>query len=158
MRVHLEANTECVALVAAFLQKTGALYEGWAPMLVELEEWEEHTVPNRGAVVWGFKTKPQPFEVRVAFLAKSSPALGELRTLLKNMTGPDDKLRTAQTRKLRDLMAPWLSSDAVTRARPSSWPSADSNAAGPFEWRPQAQRAPFTPTKPGVLLYSHGAP
>ena len=59
--IHLEANTECKAIVAAFSNVDGALANGWRPVIVSLEQWQEQTLPSRGqALAMGIEAG-QPF-------------------------------------------------------------------------------------------------
>jgi hypothetical protein len=43
--VHLEANTAGKAIIAAFSKIDGTLANGWLPVIVQLEDWEEQTAP-----------------------------------------------------------------------------------------------------------------
>src|SRR4029077_20234713 len=48
VNVHLETNTECEAIVAAFSNAEGSLANGWLPVTVSLEKWREQTLPSAG--------------------------------------------------------------------------------------------------------------
>src|SRR6476661_4158147 len=48
--VHLDANTECVALILPLIEKGSRLANGWRPQMVALPEWDERKLPAPPAV------------------------------------------------------------------------------------------------------------
>jgi len=44
--VHLDANTECTALIVPLTEKGSRLANGWRPQMVVLPQWDERTLPN----------------------------------------------------------------------------------------------------------------
>src|ERR1700758_2414836 len=48
--VHLDASTECVALILPLVEKGSRLANGWRPQIVALPEWDERKIPAPPAV------------------------------------------------------------------------------------------------------------
>src|SRR5688572_20019539 len=67
--VHLDANSPCEALVAAFTTKDGKLAFGWRPEMLALAEWEEKAV---GQQRWLLNQPMEAFEVFVLYFVPGS--------------------------------------------------------------------------------------
>src|SRR5436853_4726104 len=48
--VHLDASTQCVALILPLTEKTSRLANGWRPQMVGLPEWDERKLPTSPAM------------------------------------------------------------------------------------------------------------
>ena len=175
--VHLEANTECKAIVAAFSNAEGSLANGWLPVIVSLEQWKEQTLPSAGEP-WAWVEAGQPFEVFVTFLPKEvPPTAAKMLGLVAKLCGGngDAALQKLQARKLREELRRWAASDSAVAPRPESapTPTAATVAARPesapapiagtargvdLPWRAHARTINFSGEKPGVIIYRHDVP
>lgn len=163
LAVYLDANTACVALVAAWSRKDGTLANGWRPELVELGEWEAQRLPSK-AKPWSWTEEREPFDLRVFFVAKETEGVDKLRTLLAAMAKneSDDKLAKFQERQLSEIVAPWLADRDAVATRPANAPTRIGGTVravdGGFAWRDFARSMNFTAQKPAVILFRHDAP
>ena len=160
MAIYLDANTPCVALIAAFTRSDRQLANGWKPLLIELEEWEAQRVPHKPQV-WEWNEGGEPFDVQVFFLARETQGLGKLRALVKVINGAegDATLARLQERQLRDLVAPWLADHGAIASHPANAPARIGGtvrvASGEFPWRDHARSVNFSAERPGVVTFRH---
>ena len=121
--IHLEANTQCKAIVAAFSSIEGSLANGWLPVIVSLEEWKEQTLPDAAGKPWAWVEAGQPFEVFVTFLPREMPTAAlSLVAKLRGGKGDAD-VQKLPAWQLREEFRRWAASDSAVAARPESAPA-----------------------------------
>jgi hypothetical protein len=76
--VHMDASTQCVALILPLIEKGSRLANGWRPQIVALPEWDERKLPAPPAV-WNWNKGADPFELWIFFLNAMRPALTKFR-------------------------------------------------------------------------------
>lgn len=105
--VHLDASTECVALILPLIEKGSRLANGWRPQMVGLPEWDERKLPAAPAV-WNWNKGADPFELWIFFFKRDSAGLDEIQRLVAAMQSPtlDEKVLAQQTRKLCEKLNP----------------------------------------------------
>jgi hypothetical protein len=159
--VHLEANSKCEAIVAAFSSVDGSLANGWRPVRVSLEQWREQTLPFAGES-WAWVEAGQPFEVFVTFLPRNMPTAAKMLGLVDKLREGkgDADLQKLQARQLREELRRWAASDSAVAARPENAPTPIAGIARglDFPWRVHARTVNFTGEKPGVIIYRHDVP
>jgi hypothetical protein len=159
--VHLEANTACEAIIAAFSKNGGALANGWRPLTVRLEEWGEQTAPP-AQEPWTLVETGEPFEVFVAFLPQDAPvgakALGFASQLREGKA--DATAQKLQARQLREELRRWAAGESALAERPENAPTKGGVTLRGvrFPWRDHARTMNFSGEKPGVLIYRHDGP
>lgn len=67
--VHLDANTECTALIVPLAEKGSRLANDWRPQMVVLPQWDERTLPNSRAA-WEWNKNGEPFELWIFFFKR----------------------------------------------------------------------------------------
>jgi hypothetical protein len=172
--IHLEANTKCEAIVAAFSNVDGSLANGWRPVIMSLEQWKEQTLPSVGEP-WPWIQAGQPFEIFVTFLPREMPTAA-LSLVAKLREGKGDAdVQKLQAWQLREEFRRWAASDSAVAPRPESAPtpmaatvaarpeSAPAPIAGTargvdLPWRAHARTVNFTDEKPGVIIYRYDVP
>lgn len=157
--VHLDANTACDALVAAFSKTSGDLASGWRPVLLNLREWDEQTAPT-GNERWAWAEPSEPFEIIAVFLPKGMPGSEKVRDLVTKLRDPkaEPALLKMQARQLREELLKWAVNDAAISVAPASAPAqigGTVRSASGFSWRDFARKLNFSATKPGVTVYQH---
>jgi hypothetical protein len=161
VRIYLEANTECKAIVAAFSSVEGSLANGWRPVIVSLEEWKEQTLPSVDEP-WPWVEAGRRFEVFVTFLPREMPMAAKMLGLVAKLRGGngDAALQKLQAWQLRDELRRWAASDSAVAARPESAPAPIAGTARgvDFPWRAHARTVNFTDEKPGVIIYRYDVP
>jgi hypothetical protein len=158
--IYLDANTPCIALIVPFNRKGEKLVNGWTPLLVEVGEWDAQRLPRKPQV-WEWKPSAEPFDVQVFFLAKETPGVDKLRTLIKAIAAPgrEATLARLQEQQLRELVARWLADESSVVARPPSAPARIGGTlratGGEFPWRDYGRSANFSAERPGVVSFRH---
>ena len=155
--VHVDANSKCFALVAAFNQKDGRLANNWMPQFVELPQWEEVPLPKASAK-WLWEKDEEPIEFYALFFAPDSKEAPEIKKLVDAMghAASDRSMLQLQSNKLREM----ISRSMVEKDRSKYLAKTESSElggvlrGGTFEWRKYAQSVNFTSDKPGVLIFS----
>ena len=158
--VHVDANSKCFALVAAFNQKDGRLANNWMPQFVELPQWEEVPLPKASAK-WLWEKDEEPIEFYALFFAPDSKEAPEIKKLVDAMghAASDRSMLQLQSNKLREM----ISRSMVEKDRSKYLAKTESSElggvlrGGTFEWRKYAQSVNFTSDKPGVLIFSGAA-
>src|ERR1041385_1327376 len=99
--VHLDASTECVALILPLIEKGSQLPNGWRPQIVALPQWDERKLPAPPAV-WNWNKGADPFELWIFFFKRDAAGLDEIQKLVAAMqsTTLDEKVLAQQTRKI----------------------------------------------------------
>lgn len=157
--VHLDASTECTALLLPLLQGNSQLANGWRPQVVELSAWTEKVLPA-ASVKWEGQKKNDPFELWVLFFRSDAPAVAELQKLVSAMqqSNVSEQLLVQQTRKLCDKLASRMSGNAKI----AHGPKADSALVGGtarqanFPWRDYATKVVLNDALEGELVLRHG--
>jgi len=155
--VHVDANSKCFALVAAFNQKDGRLANNWMPQFVELPQWEEVPLP-KAPTKWLWEKNEEPVEFYALFFAPDSKEATEIKKLVDAMgnAASDPSMLRLQSNKLREM----ISRSMVEKDRSKYLAKAESGElggvlrGGTFEWRKSAQSVNFTSEKSGVLIFS----
>jgi hypothetical protein len=159
--VHLEANTAGEAIIAAFSKIDGTLANGWLPVIVQLEDWEEQTAPP-AREPWAWVQTGKPFDVFVVFLPKGQPLAGKALGLVAKIRDgkADGATQNLQARQLREELRRWAASESAVSARPENAPTkAGVTLRGVrFPWRDHARTTNFSAEKPGVIIYRHDGP
>lgn len=152
--VHLDANSPCEALVAAFSKGDGKLAFGWRPAVVVLPEWEEKAV---GKDQWAWKSAAEPFEVFVLFFAPGSADAAPIRKLIAAIKDAksEGKLLEMQANKLHELIGQAIADKDLSKFSAKAQPSEVAGVlrGDSFPWRQYARGANFTAQKPGVLIF-----
>jgi hypothetical protein len=120
--IHLEANTKCEAIVAAFSNVDGSLANGWRPVIMSLEQWKEQTLPPVGKP-WAWVEAGQRFEVFVTFLPREVPTAAKMLVDKLHEGNGDAAVQKLQAWQLRDELRRWAASDSTVAARPESAPA-----------------------------------
>jgi hypothetical protein len=159
VRIHLEANTECKAIVAAFSSVEGSIANGWRPVIVSLEQWKEQTLPSADKP-WEWVEAGQRFEVFVTFLPKEVPTAAKMLVDKLREGKGDAEAQKLQAQQLREELCRWAASDSAVAARPESAPTpvAVTVRGVHFPWRAHARTVNFTGEKPGMIIYRHDVP
>src|ERR1043166_5601238 len=91
--VHLDASTECVALILPLIEKASRLANGWRAQMVEVNEWDERKIPAPPAV-WNWNKGADAFELWIFFFKRNAVELEELQKLVVAMQNPslDEKV------------------------------------------------------------------
>jgi len=157
--VHLDAGTECTALVVPLARKGSRLANGWRPQIVLLPQWTEKTLPGPPSS-WEWSKSGDPFELWIFFFKRDATGLEELQKLVLAMqkSTVNEKLLDQQTRKLIDKLSPRMSG----HARLVQGPKAGATIIGgtmrrvDFPWRDYAQEVPLREALEGELVVRHG--
>jgi hypothetical protein len=157
--VHLDASTECAALIVPLVEKHSSLANAWRPQLVWLPQWTEKTVPGSGAV-WQWNKAGDPFELWIFFFKQDAAGLKEIQKLVAAMQSSkvNSQVLAQQTRKLCEMLSSRMSGDAQI----VQGPKAEAVLIGgtkrrvDFPWRDYAQRVPLNDALEGDLVVRHG--
>ena len=159
LKLYLDANSKCVALIAAFDRKDAKLTNGWRPRLVDVQEWEEKKLPPP-TETWDWTTATGAFDFYVVFLGKDSSLTQEIKTLVASMKDPkaEPKLLQMQTKRLHDQINQWLAGKNKVLVKPGS--STHSlggivRAGDEFPWRDASQKVEFNEKEPGIVVFEH---
>lgn len=160
LQAHVEANTPCMVVVAAFDAQGGGVLAGWPPQVADLQAWDEVVLPKPSTPS---KTALNaPFEVEVLFLASKAPAAGDIRKLVGLMQKPagNATLTRLQAKKLRELMSGTIAeSDRAHYLATRAQTEIGGTIRGlTWEWRKYASEVNFSDERPGLLIFPGGKP
>lgn len=159
LMVHLDASTECAALIVPLTEKTTRLANGWRPQMVSLPEWDEKTLPHSRAA-WEWNKTGDPFELWVFFFKRDAAGLDEIQKLITAMqgSGANDQALAQQTRKLCEKLSSRMSGNARLVQGPKAGTALVGGAMrdGTFPWREYAQKVPLNDALEGELVLRHG--
>jgi hypothetical protein len=157
--VHLDASTECVALILPLIEQASRLANGWRPQMVGLPQWDERRLPAPPAV-WNWNKGADTFELWIFFFKRDAAGLDELQKLVAAMQNPglDEKVLAQQTHKLLEKL-----NTRMTGKQPIiPGPKANTALAGgtvrsvEFPWRDYAQKISLNEAFEGALVVHHG--
>lgn len=158
MVVHLDASTECAALIVP-LEKGSQLANGWRPQMVLLPQWTEKTLPDPSSS-WAWNKAGDPFELWIFFFKRDVAGLEDIQKLVTAMQNSkvNDQVLAQQTKKLCDKLRSRMSGNTqFVQGR-----KADATIIGgttrrvDFPWRDYAQRVPLNDALEGELVLRHG--
>jgi hypothetical protein len=157
--VHLDASTQCVALILPLTGKTSRLPNGWRPQMAGLPEWDERKLPASPAI-WNWNKGADPFELWIFFFKRYATGLEEVQKLVTAMQNSkaNDQVLAQQTRKLCEKLSSRMSGNAQI----AQGPKADATLIGgtkrrlDFPWRDYAQKVPLNDALEGELVLRHG--
>jgi len=157
--VHLDANTECTALIVPLTTKGSSLANGWRPQMVVLPEWDERTLPN-GKAAWEWNKTGEPFELRIFFFKPDAAGLKDIEKLVTAMQNPNlnDRVLSQQTRTLCDKLGNRMSGSPLIAHGPKANPALIGGAmrGAEFPWRDYAEKVPLNDAVEGRLVVRHG--
>lgn len=157
--VHLDASTECVALILPLAEKGLRLANGWRPQMVALPEWDERKLPT-SPVAWNWNKGADPFELWLFFFKRDAAGLNEIQRLVAAMQSPtlDERILTQQTHKICEKL------DARMKGKQPliQGPKASTALVGgavrstEFPWRDYALKVVLNDAFEGALVVRHG--
>jgi hypothetical protein len=157
--VHLDASTQCVALILPLIEKGSRLANSWRPQLVALPEWDERKLPAPPAV-WNWNKGADPFELWIFFLKRDAAGLDEIQKLVAAMQSPtlDEKVLAQQTRKLCEKLNPRMTGKQpiIPGAKASTALVGGTVRSTEFPWRDYAQKVVLSDAFEGALVLRHG--
>jgi hypothetical protein len=157
--VHLDASTECAALIVPLVEKSSRLANGWRAQMVLLPEWDAKTLPDSHAA-WEWNKAGDPFELWILFFKRDASGLEEIQKLVAAMQNSkaNDQVLAQQTRKLCEMLGSRMSGNAQI----VQGPKADAALVGgavrstDFPWRDYAQKVALNSALEGELVLRHG--
>lgn len=157
--VHLDASTECAALIVPLAEKTSRLANGWRPQMVALPEWDERKLPAPPAI-WNWNKGANAFELWIFFFKRDAAGIEEIQKLVTAMQNANvtDNVLAQQTRKLCEKLSSRMSGNAQI----VQGPKADAALIGgttrrvDFPWRDYAQKVRLNDALEGELVLRHG--
>jgi hypothetical protein len=157
--VHLDANTECAALILPLVENGRKLANGWRPQMVELPQWDERTLPDSRAA-WEWNKNGEPFELWVFFFKRDAAGLKDIEKLVTAMQSPnaDDRALTQQTRLLCEKLSSRMSGSQQIKRGPKAGAALVGGAmrATDFPWRDYAEKVTLNDALEGTLVVRHG--
>jgi hypothetical protein len=157
--VHLDASTECAALIVPLAEKGSRLANGWRPQMVVLPEWDERTLPDSRAA-WEWNKGGEPFALWIFFFKRDAAGLDETQKLVAAMQNPksDERALTQQTRLLCDRLSNRMSGTQQIIKGPKAVASlvGGSMRATEFPWRNYAEKVSLNDALEGTLVVRHG--
>jgi hypothetical protein len=158
---HIDANTKCEAVIAAFNRKTGHLPNGWLPQFVELTEWNEVLLP-KAPITWDWVKDAGPIELYVLIFVPGSKEIAELKNLVGAMrNAKTEKVANLQANKLRELIGrakiDKTSLEHAAKEEKVEVGGVFREVSG-FEWRDSARSVNFTADKPAALIFPDATP
>ena len=157
--VHLDASTECAALIIPLVEKSTRLANSWRPQMVSLPEWDEKTLPDSRAA-WEWSKAGDSFELWIFFFKRDAAGLDEIQKLVAAMQGTNvnDQVLAQQTRKLCEKLSPRMSGNAQIVQGPKAGAALVGGAMrdGTFPWREYAQKVALNDALEGELVLRHG--
>jgi hypothetical protein len=157
--VHLDASTQCVALILPLAEKNSRLANGWRPQMVGLPEWDERKLPASPAI-WNWNKGADPFDLWIFFFKRDAAGLEEVQKLVTAMQNlkVNEQVLAQQTRKLCEKLSSRMSGNAQI----VQGPKADATLIGgtkrrlDFPWRDYARKVPLNDALEGELVVRHG--
>ena len=157
--VHLDASTECTAVIVPLAEKSSRLANDWRPQMVSLPEWDEKTLPNSRAA-WEWNKAGDSFGLWIFFFKRDAAGLDEIQKLVAAMQGPtvNNQVLAQQTRKLCEKLSPRMSDTAQSVQGPKAGAALVGGAmrSGEFPWRDYAQKVALNTALEGQLVVRHG--
>ena len=157
--VHLDASTECVALILPLVEKGSSLANGWRPQMVGLPQWDERKLPAPPAV-WNWNKGADSFELWIFFFKRDAAGLDEIQKLVAAMQSPslDEKVLAQQTRKLCEKLNPRMTGKQpiIPGAKASTALVGGTVRSTEFPWRDYAQKVELNDALEGALVVRHG--
>jgi hypothetical protein len=157
--VHLDASTECVALILPLVEKASRLANGWRPQMVALPQWDERKLPAPPAV-WNWNKGADPFELWIFFFKRNAPGLDEIQKLIAAMQNPslDEKVLAQQTRKICEKLDARMSGKQPINQAPKASTALVGGTvrSTEFPWRDYAQKVVLNDAFEGALVVRHG--
>ena len=157
--VHVDASTECVALILPLVEKGSGLANGWRPQMVALPEWDERKLPASPAV-WNWNKGAEPFELWIFFFKRDAAGLDEIQKLVAAMQTPslDEKVLVQQTRKLSEKLNPRMAGKQpiIQGAKAGTALVGGAVRSTEFPWRDYAQKVVLNDAFEGALVVRHG--
>jgi Ni/Co efflux regulator RcnB len=157
--VHLDANTECVALIFPLIEKGSRLANGWRPQIVALPQWDERKLPAPPAV-WNWNKGADFFELWIFFFKRDAAGLDEIQKLVAAMQNRtlDEKVLTQQTRKLCEKLNPRMTGKQpiIPGAKATAALVGGTVRSTEFPWRDYAQKVVLNEAFEGALVVRHG--
>jgi hypothetical protein len=156
--VHVDASTQCVALILPLVERNSRLANGWRPQMVGLPEWDERKLPAPPAV-WNWN-KGNPFELWIFFFKRDAAGIDEIQKLVAAMQNPtlDEKVLVQQTRKLCEKLNPRMTGKQpiIEGAKASTALVGGTVRSTEFPWRDYAQKVALNDAFEGALVVRHG--
>ena len=157
--VHLDANTECTALIVPLTEHGSRLANGWRPQMVMLPQWDERTLPNSRAA-WEWNKTGDPFELRIFFFKTGAAGFSDIEKLVTAMQSPnlDERILAQQTRLLCDKLSTRMNESQLV----VQGPKANATLVGgamrgtEFPWRDYAEKVTLNDALEGTLVVRHG--
>jgi hypothetical protein len=157
--VHVDASTECVALILPLVEKGSQLANGWRPQMVALPQWDERRLPAPPAV-WNWNKGADPFELWIFFFKRDAAGLDEVQKLVAAMQNPtlDEKVLVQQTRKLCEKLNPRMTGKQpiIQGAKAGTALVGGTVRSTEFPWRDYAQKVALNDAFEGALVVRHG--
>jgi len=157
--VHLDASTQCVALILPLVEKGSHLANGWRPQIVGLPEWEESKLPTPPAV-WNWNKGADPFELWIFFFKRDVAGLDEIQKLVAAMQGQtlNERVLTQQTRRLCEKLSPRMTGKQpiIPGAKAGTALVGGTVRSTEFPWRDYAQKVVLNDAFEGALVVRHG--
>jgi len=157
--VHLDANTDCVALIVPFAQSANRLANAWRPQVVNLPQWSERTLPAPPRV-WHWNQGAESFDLWVFFFGPKAADLEELSKLVAAMqsAGLDQKVLTQQTSKLCEKLSLRMNGKPAVAQEPKAGAELVGGSVRGTEvpWRDYAQKVILNKVLEGELVLRHG--
>jgi hypothetical protein len=157
--VHVDASTQCVALILPLVEKGSGLANGWRPQMVGLPQWDERKLPASPAV-WNWNKGADPFELWIFFFKRDATGLNEIQKLVAAMQNPslDEKVLVQQTRKLGEKLNPRMTGKQpiIQGAKASTALVGGTVRSTEFPWRDYAQKVVLNDAIEGALVVRHG--
>jgi hypothetical protein len=157
--VHLDASTECTALIVPLTEKGSRLANSWRPQMIVLPQWDERTLPNSRAA-WEWNKSGEPFELWIFFFKRDTPGLNDIQKLVSAMQNPslEERVLTQQTRLLCDKLRSRMTGSQQIMRGPKAGAALVGGAmrATEFPWRDYAQKVTLNDALEGTLVVRHG--
>jgi hypothetical protein len=157
--VHLDASTECVALILPLIEKGSRLANDWRPQMVALPEWDERKLPASPAI-WNWNKGADPFELWIFFFKRDAAGLDEIQKLVAAMQNPTlhEKVLAQQTRKICEKLNSRMTGKQPIFRGPKAGTALVGGAvrSAEFPWRDYAQKVVLNDAFEGALVLRHG--
>jgi hypothetical protein len=157
--VHLDANSECTALILPLVENGRKLANGWRPQMVELAQWDEKTLPDSQRV-WDWNKGADPFELWIFFFKRDAQGIGTLSKLVAAMESPtlSEKTLAQQTGKLCETLGARMTGTQQIAQGPKASAAlvGGSMRATEFPWRNYAEKVSLNDALEGTLVLRHG--
>jgi hypothetical protein len=156
--VHLDASTECTALIVPLMEKGSRLANAWRPQIVVLPEWDERTLPDARAA-WEWNKTGEPFELWIFFFKRDAAGLDEMQKLVAAMqtSKADERVLTQQTRVLCDKLSDRMRGKQQIMQGPKAVAAlvGGSVRSTEFPWRNYAEKVSLNDALEGTLVLRH---